>query len=179
LVHGTPGPFDGFRTGAARSDVERLVHSPQKRAHWMYGLLPDRLTAREIRGRTAGLGLRPARRRSAPIGATDDPTTSRFPVPILTAPVCPLTLIAWRLGALPVTDLWWRYAALGGNRPRAALVEYLSGAVAWPASEHNALTQALNECLWELGHPSLAPYREPPDARPSAASQTEESAETP
>jgi hypothetical protein len=144
----------------------------------MYELLPDRVTARMIRGRRAGLGLRPARRRSAPIGATDDPTTSRFPVPTLTAPACPLTLIAWRLGALPVTDLWWRYTALGGNRPGAAVVEYLAGTAAWPASEHNALTQALNEYLWELGHPSLAPYREVPNARPSAASQTEGSAET-
>ena len=99
-------------------------------------------------------------------------------MPTFTAPASPLTVIAWRLGALTVTDLWWRYTELGGNRPRAALVEYLAGTAAWSASEHNALTQALNECLWELGHPSMAPYREVPDARPSAASQTQGSAET-
>jgi len=57
-------------------------------------------------------------------------------------------------------DLWWRYTELGGNRPRAALVEYLAGTTAWTASEHNTLAQALNEDPWELGHPSLAPYRE-------------------
>ncbi|WP_448640862.1 hypothetical protein [Geodermatophilus sp. URMC 63] len=100
-------------------------------------------------------------------------------MPPFTAPACPLTVIAWRLGALTVTDLWWRYAELGGNRPRAALVEYLAGIAAWPASEHNALIHALNECLWDLGHPSMAPYRELPNARPSTASQTEGSAETP
>ncbi|MBM7806202.1 hypothetical protein JOD57_002039 [Geodermatophilus bullaregiensis] len=74
--------------------------------------------------------------------------------------VCPLTVIAWRLSALPARDLWGRYVALGGNRPRAALDEYLAGTAAWNTSEHNALTQALNERLWDLGHPSLAPYRE-------------------
>jgi hypothetical protein len=96
-----------------------------------------------------------------------------------TAPASPLTVIAWRLGALTATDLWWRYIELGGNRPRAALVEYLAGTTDWPAREHNALTQALNECLWDLGHPSMAPYRELPDARPSTASPTEDSAENP
>jgi hypothetical protein len=77
------------------------------------------------------------------------------------APACALTVIAWRLGALTATDLWWRYLELGGNRPRAALIEYLAGTAAWTPSEHNTLVQALNECLWDLGHPSLAPYREP------------------
>jgi hypothetical protein len=99
-------------------------------------------------------------------------------VPTSTAHVSPLTVIAWRLGALTVTDLWWRYTELGGNRPRTALVEYLAGTAAWSDSEHNALTQALNECLWELGQPSLAPYRELPNDR-SSATQTEGSAETP
>ncbi len=100
-----------------------------------------------------------------------------MPTPI--APASPLTVIAWRLGALTVTDLWWRYTGLGGNQPRAALVEYLAGTAAWPACEHNVLTQALNEYLWDLGHASMAPYREPPEDRPSAASQTEGSAESP
>jgi hypothetical protein len=81
-------------------------------------------------------------------------------VPASPASVCPLTVIAWRLGDLAVTDLWWRYTELGGNRPRAALVEYLAGTAAWSASEHNTLAQALNEYLWDLGHPSVAPYRE-------------------
>jgi hypothetical protein len=100
-------------------------------------------------------------------------------VTTLTAPVCPLTLVAWRLGALPVSELWWRYTGLGGNRPRAALSEYLTGAVPWSAAEHNVLVQALNECLWELGHASLAPYREPADDRSAAASETEGSKDLP
>jgi hypothetical protein len=94
-------------------------------------------------------------------------------VSTLTAPACPLTVLAWRLGALPVTDLWWRYTGLGGNRPQAALADYLAGAVSWSAAEHNMLVQALNECLWELGLPSLAPYREPADDRRSATSEIE------
>ncbi|HEX2075366.1 MAG TPA: hypothetical protein VHF92_16395 [Geodermatophilus sp.] len=100
-----------------------------------------------------------------------------MPTPI--APASPLTVIAWRLGALTIIDLWWRYTELGGNRPRAALLNYLAGTTAWPACEHNALTQALNESLWELGHPSMAPYRDLPNDRPSAASRIEGSAETP
>jgi hypothetical protein len=100
-------------------------------------------------------------------------------VSTLTAPACPLTLVAWRLGALTVTDLWWRYTGLGGNRPRAALVEYLAGAAAWSASEHNVLVQALNEYLWERGHPTLAPYRELADDRRPAASEIEGSGDLP
>jgi hypothetical protein len=100
-------------------------------------------------------------------------------VPTFTAPVSPLTIIAWRLGDLTVIDLWWRYTQLGGNRSRAALLEYLAGTAAWPAFEHNALSQALNECLWDLGHPSMAPYRELPDERHSTTSEIEGSAELP
>jgi len=77
------------------------------------------------------------------------------------APVCPLTLLAWRLGALPSTDLWWRYVALGGNRGQPALAAYLAGTTQWPVSEHNVLAHALNESLWDAGHASLAPYRAP------------------
>ena len=84
-------------------------------------------------------------------------------MPTPPAPASPLTVIAWRLGALTVSDLWWRYIALGGNRPRAELTAYLAGTAAWPAPDHNTLAQALNEGLWELGHPSVAPYRNLPD----------------
>jgi hypothetical protein len=94
-------------------------------------------------------------------------------VSILIAPACPLTLVAWRLGSLTLPELWWRYLELGGNRSRAALDEYLTGTVAWSAAEHNMLVQALNECLWELGHPSLAPYRELADDRSVAPPETE------
>ena len=63
------------------------------------------------------------------------------------AAVCPLTLIAWRLSALPVRDLWADYLALAGSRPRAARTDYLAGTADWSASEHNTLAQALNESL--------------------------------
>ncbi|MGY1691129.1 hypothetical protein [Geodermatophilus sp. SYSU D01105] len=78
--------------------------------------------------------------------------------------VCPLTLIAWRLGDPLVCDLWADYVALGGNGPRAAVVEYLDGTAAWSDVEHNTLAHAVNEFPWDLGHPSLAPQRELPTA---------------
>ena len=94
------------------------------------------------------------------------------------APACPLTIIAWRLSSLTVTDLWWRYIALGGNQPRSATASYLAGGTTWPVPDHNALAQALNEALWELDHASLAPYRELPDRRPRRASHLEGSADS-
>ncbi|MGY1606759.1 MULTISPECIES: hypothetical protein [unclassified Geodermatophilus] len=71
----------------------------------------------------------------------------------------PLTVIAWRMGRLPVTALWWDYVSCGGNRSRAELADYLSGAGRWSDSEHNVLAQALNEALWDVGCPSLAALR--------------------
>jgi hypothetical protein len=79
------------------------------------------------------------------------------------------------LGALPSGELWWRYVELGGQRSRAELNDYLAGATAWTGSEHNALAQALNEDLWESGHPSLAPYREPRDDRNVVTAEIDES----
>jgi hypothetical protein len=99
-------------------------------------------------------------------------------VPSPAAPACPLTVIAWRLSSLGGPALWWRYVELGGNLPRVALVDYLSGTAAWPTSEHNVLAQALNECLWDGGHPSVAPYRELESQR-STPSAIEGSAELP
>jgi hypothetical protein len=87
--------------------------------------------------------------------------------------VCPLTIIAWRLSALPVRELWERYIELGGNRPRAAITEYFAGTAAWGASEHNVLVHALTECLWDLGCPSLAPYRELAHDRPAVSPEIE------
>jgi hypothetical protein len=80
------------------------------------------------------------------------------------ASACPLTVLSWRLGALPLTDLWLHYTALGGHQPRSALTAYLVGAAAWPDVEHNVLAQTLNENLWDLGMSSLAPRREHQDA---------------
>lgn len=78
---------------------------------------------------------------------------------------CELTLVAWRLGDLALTDLWWCYIGLGGSRLHDALADYLAGTTQWPVSEHNVLAQALNERLWELDCPSLAPHRDPDDDR--------------
>ena len=86
-----------------------------------------------------------------------------------TATACPLTVIAWRLGALTVTDLWWRYVGLGGNHPRGELAAYLDGTACWPDPEHDVLAQTLNEGLWELGCPSLVPLRDRADDLPGVA----------
>lgn len=78
-------------------------------------------------------------------------------------PACPLTLIAWRLSAVPLLDLWWHYVDLGGTRTQPALAAYLARTMTWPAAEHNLLAHALNEFLWDSGSASLAPYRPPED----------------
>jgi hypothetical protein len=77
-----------------------------------------------------------------------------------TAPACLMTVIAWRLGGLTSTELWWHYVGLGGNLSRDELADYLGGTTAWPVLEHNVLSQTLDECLWDVGCPSLAPFRE-------------------
>ena len=77
------------------------------------------------------------------------------------APPCPLTVIAWRLGDLTMNELWWRHLALGGMSSRSALADYLHGTAHWGCTAHNLLAQTLNEALWDLGCPSLAPYRHP------------------
>ena len=82
-------------------------------------------------------------------------------MPTAHTPACPLTGIAWRLGGLTLPELWWRHLALGGTGSRTALADYLLGTAAWPDVEHNLLAQTLNESLWEVGIPSLAPHREP------------------
>lgn len=89
-----------------------------------------------------------------------------MPTPL--RPVCPLTLAAWRLGGLSLSDLWGRYLGLGGDRPKPALAAYLDGAARWPDTEHNVLAQTLNEGLWDLGLPSLAPQRAPEAAATDA-----------
>jgi hypothetical protein len=82
-------------------------------------------------------------------------------VPAPTAQACGLTLVAWRLADLAPSELWWRYIGLGGNGAPDALADYLTGTAKWPAREHNALAQALNERLWDLGCPTLVPHRSP------------------
>ena len=88
-----------------------------------------------------------------------------------TAPACTLTVLAWRLGTLPLTELWWRYVELGGSCRQRALTAYLGGTAEWTPTEHNVLAHALNEYLWEVGCPSLAPYRAHEDPGPGAPAQ--------
>ena len=90
-------------------------------------------------------------------------------MPTSERPVCPLTLTAWRLGGLTLSELWGRYFGLGGRQPQTALAAYLYGAAAWPDAQHNILAQALNEGLWDLALPSLAPPRLPQPAARDAA----------
>ena len=76
-------------------------------------------------------------------------------------PICPLTVCAWRLGSLAPADLWGKYLILGDTAHRDGLTDYLTGTAAWPAGEHNILAHTLNEHLWDLGWPELAPMRRP------------------
>jgi hypothetical protein len=82
-------------------------------------------------------------------------------VPATDAPACGLTLVAWRLADLAPPELWWRYLGLGGDRALDTLTDYLAGTTEWPAYDHNILAQVINERLWDLGCPSLAPHRPP------------------
>ena len=78
---------------------------------------------------------------------------------------CPFHLPVDRLrlapGLLGVADLWCRYLILGGTAHRDGLIVYLTGTADWPAREHNILAHTLNEYLWDLGLPELAPMRRP------------------
>ena len=75
------------------------------------------------------------------------------------AVACPLPVVAHRLGDLGSDSLWWAYLECGGNRSRTEMTHYLDGTTLWPDGEHNALSQALNEALWDGGSPSLVPIR--------------------
>lgn len=81
-------------------------------------------------------------------------------MPTAHLPVSPLTVIAWRLTALRLDQLWLHYVEIGGNQPRTSLGDYLAGRGAWTAPEHNALAHVINEELWSQGRASLAPYRD-------------------
>jgi hypothetical protein len=74
-------------------------------------------------------------------------------------PICGLTLLAWQLGELDATGLWREYSCLGGSATSFELELYLNGCTSWPATEHDVLTQALNEQLWDTDQASLAPLR--------------------
>ncbi|RBY95367.1 hypothetical protein DQ237_15015 [Blastococcus sp. TF02-8] len=104
--------------------------------------------------------LRSGRRRGTAVHLSE--TMLRVRAPRATS-ACPLTVLSWRLGALPPTDLWWGYAGLVGAQPRSALAAYLVGGAAWSDAEHD-FAQTLNENLRDLGSCSLVPHREHQDA---------------
>ena len=56
---------------------------------------------------------------------------------------------------LTLGDLWLRYFALGGSRPRRALEAYVHDDASWSAHEHDVAAQALNEYFMDQGldHP--------------------------
>jgi hypothetical protein len=59
---------------------------------------------------------------------------------------------------MTVKDLWLRYLALGGNRSRQELQDYLSGESGWTAGDHDLLAHALNEHLRACGSPFQLTY---------------------
>jgi hypothetical protein len=59
------------------------------------------------------------------------------------------------LDAQESNALWWAYLECGGNRFHTDVADYLGGTTLWPDGEHNALSQALQEALWDVGSPSL------------------------
>ena len=77
-------------------------------------------------------------------------------------PVCALTVLAWQLGELSVLHLWRRYSALGGSADPVDLELYLNGLADWGHHEHDVLSQALNEALWDTDQATLAPLRGAP-----------------
>jgi hypothetical protein len=96
----------------------------------------------------------------SPAAGSDPSSTEGLPVVTPALPVCPLTVCAWRLGSLTLTNLWAEYLILGGTADRQALTAYLDGTASWLAREHNILAHTLNEHLWDLGLPNLAPMRQ-------------------
>ncbi|MBE7187031.1 hypothetical protein [Jatrophihabitans endophyticus] len=49
-------------------------------------------------------------------------------------------------------EIWWRYAALGGQRDPESIALYIVGAVACEQDEHDLIAQALNEAFLDQGH---------------------------
>jgi hypothetical protein len=83
-------------------------------------------------------------------------------VPPASDRVCALTILAWQLGELDIVDVWRLYSGLGGSADRSDLELYLNGLASWRDHEHDVLTQALNEQLWDTDQTSLAPLRGAP-----------------
>jgi hypothetical protein len=61
---------------------------------------------------------------------------------------------------LTVKDLWMRYLALGGDRTRQELQNYLSGDSGWTAGDRDVLAEALNEHLRMTGSDLVPRSRE-------------------
>ncbi len=59
---------------------------------------------------------------------------------------------------LSISDLWFRYFALGGMRTVLEVEGYLFGALVADGHDHDLLAVALNERYFELGGDHLVPY---------------------
>jgi hypothetical protein len=55
------------------------------------------------------------------------------------------------LTGVDVTEVWWRYAALGGASDLPVLIERLAGATPSTPMEHDLIAQALNETFLDQG----------------------------
>jgi hypothetical protein len=65
-------------------------------------------------------------------------------------------------------ELWLACFALGADAGPAELDAYLEGRARPSVADHNAIAQALNERLHELGHDWPLSYRTPCDQTPPA-----------
>lgn len=62
-----------------------------------------------------------------------------------------------RMLGLPVPELWFRYASVGGNLPLGALSQRIAGQVDWSREEELCLAVALSEALLDASLASLDP----------------------
>ena len=64
---------------------------------------------------------------------------------------------------MSVSDLWWRYFALGGMGSELEIEAILFGALMPSSSVRDHLAVALNERFSELGQDHPIPYSDDPD----------------
>lgn len=73
-----------------------------------------------------------------------------------------------RRAGLTITQLWVRYAALGGIDDRVEIDAFLSGVLPLDALQQDVLAHAVNERLDDLFRAARIPYLiEPPPAPPA------------
>lgn len=73
------------------------------------------------------------------------------------APWEALTPARQRAG-LSMSELYFRYIALGGSAPSALLAQHFSAGARLPVGEHDLAVLALNERFLEMNAPERLPY---------------------